>query len=129
MIKENWGRIVFVTSVWGNISVARRQAYSASKFALHGLALSLADEYASKNILVNCVAPGFIDIDKTASRGRGLERNKFLAQHVPMGRMGQPEEVAHLIQWLVSPQCSYVTGQIFAIDGGFANSGSRGLGF
>jgi len=129
MVENNWGRIVFVTSVWGHISASRRQAYSASKFALHGFAMSLADEYASKGVLVNCVAPGFINIDETGSPGRGPERNDFLAKRIPMGRMGQPEEVARLIEWLVSPQCSYMSAQILTVDGGFLNSGSRGQKF
>ncbi len=129
MVEHNWGRIVFVTSVWGNISASRRQAYSASKFALQGMAMSLADEYASQGILVNCVAPGFINIDETASPGRGQERNEFLSKHIPMGRMGQPDEVARLIEWLVSPQCTYMSAQVIAVDGGFLNSGSRGQKF
>jgi 3-oxoacyl-[acyl-carrier protein] reductase len=129
MVENNWGRIVFVTSVWGNISASRRQAYSASKFALQGMAMSLADEYASKGILVNCVAPGFINIDETASPGRGPERNEFLAKHIPMRRMGQPEEVACMIEWLVSPKCSYMSAQVLTVDGGFLNSGSRGQKF
>ena len=129
MVESNWGRIVFVTSVWGNISASRRQAYSASKFALQGFAMSLADEYASRGVLVNCVAPGFINIDETGSPGRGPERNDFLAQQIPMGRLGQPEEVASLIEWLVSPQCSYMSAQVLAVDGGFLHSGSRGQKF
>jgi NAD(P)-dependent dehydrogenase (short-subunit alcohol dehydrogenase family) len=93
------------------------------------MAMSLADEYASKGILVNCVAPGFINIDETASPGRGPERNEFLAKHIPMRRMGQPEEVACTIQWLVSPKCSYMSAQVLTVDGGFLNSGSRGQKF
>lgn len=131
MIDNRWGRIVFITSIWGNTSIRYRQAYSASKFALQGLAASLADEYASKGIHVNCVAPGFIDIDKTTSTNdpcfRGKDRIKLLEEQIPMNRLGQPEEVANLVQWLVSPQCTYITGQTITIDGGFVNGSTRDL--
>lgn len=126
MRQNQWGRIVFVTSIWGNIAAGRRQAYAASKFALQGFAMSLADEYGAEGVLVNCVAPGFIDIDATGSPGRGPERNAYLSERIPLKRLGRPAEVAQHIQWLASPECSYVSGQVLAVDGGFLNSGSRG---
>lgn len=129
MRQQKWGRIINVTSVWAKISKAHRAAYSASKFAMEGFSASLADEFVADGVLVNCVAPGFIDIDATAARGRGPERNKHLANHIPIARMGQPDEVAAAIAWLASDECSYVSGQTIVVDGGFTSSGSRSKTF
>lgn len=126
MAQNKWGRIIFITSVWGNLGTSRRAVYTMSKFALHGLAMSLADEYAQDGIRVNCVAPGFIYIDETSIPGRGEKRNQFLADKVPMKRLGQPEEVGNTVKWLVSKESDYITGQVIVVDGGFQNSGSRG---
>ena len=125
MVVKKWGRIVNVTSVWAKISRSHRAAYSASKFAIEGLSLSLADEFAERGVLVNCVAPGFANIDATGRPGRGPERNAQLAAHVPMRRLGAPEEFARLIAWIASDQNTYMTGQSLSIDGGFSRSGYR----
>ncbi len=130
MVKNKWGRIIFITSVWGSIGTRRRAVYTMSKFALNGLAMSLADEYAKDGIRVNCVAPGFIDIDKTSpTGGRGGKRNKFLSKKIPSQRLGQPEEIGNLVKWLVSKESDYISGQVIVVDGGFLNSGSRGEPF
>ena len=129
MVKNKWGRIIFITSVWGNIGTRRRAVYSMSKFALHGLAMSLADEYAKDGIRVNCVAPGFVYIDETSIPGRGEKRNQFLASKVPIGRLGRPKEIGNTVKWLVSKESDYITGQVIVVDGGFQNSGSRGEAF
>jgi len=130
MVKNKWGRIIFITSIWGSMGTRRRAVYTMSKFALHGLAMSLADEYAKDGIRVNCVAPGFIYTDKTSlGGGRGKKRNKFLAAKVPAQRLGQPEEIGHAVKWLVSKESDYISGQVIAVDGGFQNSGSRGEPF
>jgi len=129
MVKNKWGKIIFITSVWGNIGTRRRAVYTMSKFALHGLAMSLADEYAKDGIMVNCVAPGFVYIDETSIPGRGKERNDFLASKVPVGRLGRPEEIGNTVKWLVSKESDYITGQVIVVDGGFQNSGSRGEPF
>ena len=100
-----------------------------SKFALHGLALSLADEYGKDGISVNCVAPGFINIDETSNPGRGKERNDFLSSKIPVNRMGQPEEIGKTVKWLISKDSDYISGQVIVVDGGFQNSGSRGEAF
>jgi len=126
MVKNNWGRIIFITSVWGNIGTSRRAAYTMSKFALHGLAMSLADEYAKTGVRINCVAPGFVDVDETATPGRGQKRNIFLANKVPAQRLGQPEEIGKTVKWLISEDSNYISGQVIVVDGGFQNSGSRG---
>jgi len=129
MIKNKWGRIIFITSIWGNIGTRRRAVYTMSKFALHGLAMSLTDEYAKHGIGINCVAPGFIYTDETSARGRGKKRNQFLADKVPAQRLGRPEEVGAAVKWLVSKESDYISGQVIVVDGGFQNSGSRGEPF
>ena len=126
MVKNGWGRIIFITSVWGNIGTCRRAVYTMSKFALHGLALSLADEYGKDGIRINCVAPGFVNIDETSIPGRGQKRNNFLANKVPIQRLAQPEEIGKTVKWLISEDSDYISGQVIVVDGGFQNSGSRG---
>jgi 3-oxoacyl-[acyl-carrier protein] reductase len=130
IMKENgWGKIVFITSIWGSLGTRNRAVYCMSKFALHGLALSLADEYGKDGICVNCIAPGFIDIDETSNPGRGKDRNDFLSSKIPVNRMGQPEEIGKTVKWLISKDSDYISGQVIVVDGGFQNSGSRGEAF
>jgi NAD(P)-dependent dehydrogenase (short-subunit alcohol dehydrogenase family) len=129
MVDAHWGKIVFITSVWGMIGTRKRAVYTMSKFALHGLAMSLADEYARDGVRVNCVAPGFINIDETAHPGRGPERNEFLAKKIPTGKLGTPTDIGNTVRWLVSEESDYITGQVIVVDGGFQNSGSRGEPF
>lgn len=118
MRRRRFGRIVNVTSIFGVVSRAGRSAYSASKFALLGLSRALALEVAKDNILVNCVAPGFIDTDLT----RGILGKKGLAEaarKVPMGRLGSSGEIARAVRFLVSEENSYMTGQNIIVDGGY----------
>ena len=129
MVNAGWGKIIFITSVWGSMGTRRRAVYTMSKFALHGLAMSLADEYAQSGIRVNCVAPGFIYVDETSIPGRGQERNDFLSKKVPLGTLGKPEDVGNTVVWLISEKSDYITGQVIVVDGGFQNSGSRGEPF
>ena len=121
MKASGWGRIVNISSVWSKISKEHRAPYSASKFALDGLTLALAIEYAKHNILANCVAPGFVDTDMT--RGiLGEEGINKLMQIVPIGRLAQPEEIAKFVVWLASESNTYITGQNIAVDGGFTRA-------
>ena len=121
MKASGWGRIVNISSVWSKISKEHRAPYSASKFALDGLTLALAIEYAKHNILANCVAPGFVDTDMT--RGiLGEEGINKLMQVVPIGRLAQPEEIAKFVVWLASESNTYITGQNIAVDGGFTRA-------
>jgi NAD(P)-dependent dehydrogenase (short-subunit alcohol dehydrogenase family) len=118
MVKSGWGRIVNVSSIWGKISRDKRASYSASKFALDGLTVSLAAEHSGAGVLANCVAPGFIDTELTR-RVNGEEGLKQLVAGVPMRRLGSAEEIARLVLWLSSEENTFVTGQNIAIDGGF----------
>lgn len=118
MKAKGWGRIVTVSSIWGKISRAGRGAYSTSKFAVDGMMAALAAEVAQHGILVNCVAPGFIDTELTR---RVLDEAGIhdVVQQVPMRRLGRPEEIAAFVAWLVGPDNTYISGQNIAIDGGF----------
>jgi NAD(P)-dependent dehydrogenase (short-subunit alcohol dehydrogenase family) len=118
MSSKNWGRIVNISSIWGKISMGGRAAYSASKFALDGLTIGLAAEYSSSGIMANCIAPGFIDTSLTR-RMLSADQIKNLTAQVPIGRLGEVDEIADLVLWLSSSENTFVTGQNVAIDGGF----------
>ncbi len=116
MMKARWGRIINVTSVVGHSGNGGQANYAAAKAGLTGFTKSLAKEVGSRNITVNCVAPGFIDTDMT----RGLadaQRDALLAQ-VPLGRFGQGREVAAAVAFLASEGASYVTGSTIHVNGG-----------
>jgi NAD(P)-dependent dehydrogenase (short-subunit alcohol dehydrogenase family) len=118
MEKIKWGRIVNLTSVFGNISKEHRAAYSSSKFGLDGMTLALAAEVSEKGILANSVGPGIIDTDMTRDvlGDSGIAK---LKGQIPMKRLGQASEIASLVSWLVSNENTYMTGQNLMIDGGF----------
>lgn len=119
MKRKGWGRIVNMSSIWGKIGKEHRASYSASKFALDGLTLSLAAEHAADGILANCVAPGFTDTELT-HKMLGEEGIRKILSTVPIRRMAGVEEIARFVVWLGSPENSYITGQNIAIDGGFS---------
>jgi NAD(P)-dependent dehydrogenase (short-subunit alcohol dehydrogenase family) len=119
MQARGWGRIVNISSIWGKISREQRAAYSASKFALDGMTLALALEYARFGVLANCIAPGFTDTELTR-RILGEQQIRELEQTVPARRMASVAEIAAFVAWLVSPANSYITGQNIAIDGGYS---------
>ncbi len=118
MKKAAWGRIINISSIWGIIAKEDRGPYAASKFALDGLTAALAAEVAGDGILANCVAPGFIATDLTR-RVLGEDGIRELTKQVPVGRLGEPEEVAAFVTWLAGPQNTFISGQNLAIDGGF----------
>lgn len=118
MCQRQFGRIVNITSIFGVVSRAGRSAYSTSKFGLFGMSRALALEVAKDNVLVNCLAPGFIDTDLS----REILGEKGIAevvQRIPMGRMGKAEEIAQTVKFLVSDENSYLTGQNIVVDGGY----------
>lgn len=118
MLKQGWGRIINIGSIFGLVSKEQRASYSASKFALEGFSKALAIEVASQGVLVNCVLPGFIHTELT-ERVLGPNGMETMAAQVPMKRLGQPEEVAELVAWLSSDRNTFLTGQNIVVDGGF----------
>src|SRR5213593_4178763 len=116
MIKQRSGRIINITSVIGLIGNAGQTNYSASKAGLIGFTKSLARELASRNITVNAVAPGFITTDMTA--GLADDIKKAIEERIPLGKTGQPEDVASAVAFLASAEANYITGQVLCIDGG-----------
>jgi 3-oxoacyl-[acyl-carrier protein] reductase len=116
MIKQRYGRIVNITSVvgaWGNPGQAN---YAAAKAGVAGMTRALARELGSRNITVNCVAPGFIETDMTASLSP--EQQKTLQNQIPLGHLGKPSDIAHAVAYLASPRAAYVTGQELHVNGG-----------
>lgn len=116
MLRRKSGRIIALSSVVGQRGNQGQVNYAASKAGLCGFVKALAREVGSRNILVNAIAPGWIDTDMT--RALSTAYREQLMQHIPLGRMGRPEEVARLALFLGSEEASYITGQILTIDGG-----------
>jgi 3-oxoacyl-[acyl-carrier protein] reductase len=116
MLKARAGRIINITSVVGSSGNAGQVNYAAAKAGIAGLTRSLAREIGSRGVTVNCVAPGFIDTDMT--RALPEAQRTALLQHIPLGRLGSPEEVAAVVGFLASPQAAYVTGATFHVNGG-----------
>jgi len=120
MMKARWGRIINITSVVGASGNPGQANYAAAKAGVVGMSKSLAREIGSRNITVNCVAPGFIDTDMT--RALPQEQRKALLDHIPLGRLGTPEEVAAAVAYLASPGGGYVTGAVLHVNGGMVMS-------
>ena len=116
MMRARTGRVIFLSSVVGEMGNAGQSIYAASKAALLGLTKTLAREYASRNITVNAVAPGFIETDMTAAIA-GEARQK-LFEAIPLGRIGRADEIAAAIVFLASDEAGYVTGQTLRVNGG-----------
>lgn len=116
MMKARQGRIISIASVVGSMGNAGQTNYAAAKAGIMGFSKSLAREIGSRNITVNCVAPGFIDTDMT--RALGEAQREALVGHIPLGRLGNVEDVASAVAFLASPKASYITGVTLHVNGG-----------
>ncbi len=116
MMKRRWGRIINVTSVVGITGNAGQSNYCAAKAGLIGFTKAVARELAPRNVLVNAVAPGFIETDLTKVLTE--EQRQFRFQQIPLGRFGRPEDVARAVLFLASDLAEYITGQVLVVDGG-----------
>jgi len=119
MQKMKWGRIVNLTSIFGNITKEYRASYSSSKFGLDGMTAALAAEVSQFGILANSVGPGIIDTELTRNI-LGEDGISELKNRIPMKRLGNVTEIASLVSWLVSKENTYMSGQNLMIDGGFS---------
>ena len=118
MKKRGFGRIVNIASIWSEVSKSGRSLYTTSKTGLIGLTRALAVEYASANILVNAVSPGFTRTELT-SQSLSADEMKSLSKQIPVGRFAEPSEIAQTALFLCSEMNTYITGQNFVVDGGF----------
>ncbi len=116
MMKQRYGRIINITSVVGASGNAGQVNYAAAKAGVAGMTRALARELGSRNVTVNCVAPGFIETDMTAALAE--EQQKALLSQIPLGHLGKPADVAHMVAFLASPEAGYVTGQELHVNGG-----------
>ena len=118
MVRGRWGRIVFISSVSGIVGQAGQANYSASKAGLIGLARSLAKEFASRNVTVNVIAPGAVGTDMLAALND--DQLASITDRVPLGRVGEADEIAAAVEYLASEDASYVTGIVLPVDGGLS---------
>ena len=116
MMKQRYGRIINITSVVGSLGNAGQSNYAAAKAGVAGMTRALARELGSRNITVNCIAPGFIETDMTA--GLSEEQQKTLLGQIPLGRLGRPQDIAHAVAFVASPLAGYMSGQELHINGG-----------
>ena len=116
MLKQRWGRIINITSVFGQMGQAGQANYAASKAGLIGFTMAIAREVASRNITSNAIAPGFIETDMTAVLSDEFKQNAL--KQIPLGRVGTPDEVAHAVVFLASEEASYITGHVLNVNGG-----------
>jgi 3-oxoacyl-[acyl-carrier protein] reductase len=116
MLKQRWGRIINITSVFGQMGQAGQANYAASKAGLIGLTMAMAREVASRNITCNAVAPGFIETSMTAALSEEFKENAV--KNIPLGRVGSPEDVASAVRFLASDDAAYITGHVLSVNGG-----------
>jgi len=116
MLKQRWGRIVNITSIFGQMGQAGQANYASSKAGLIGLTMAVAREVGSRNITCNAVAPGFIETGMTAGLGEDLRQTAL--KNIPLGRLGTPEDVANAVAFLASEEASYITGHVLNVNGG-----------
>ena len=116
MLKQRWGRIINITSVFGQMGQAGQANYAASKAGLIGLTMAMAREVASRNITCNAVAPGFIETSMTAALSEEFKQSAV--KMIPLGRVGAPTDVASAVCFLASEEASYITGHVLNVNGG-----------
>ena len=116
MMKQRYGRIINITSVVGASGNAGQSNYAAAKAGVAGMTRALARELGSRNITVNCIAPGFIETDMTAKLSENQQ--KALLGQIPLGHLGKPQDIAHAVAFVASPQAAYITGQEIHVNGG-----------
>src|SRR5882724_5648677 len=116
MLRQRWGRIINITSIFGQIGQTGQANYASSKAGLIGLTMAIAREVASRNITCNAVAPGFIETAMTAALPENLKQEAV--KLIPLGRVGAPEDVANVVAFLASDEASYITGHVLNVNGG-----------
>jgi len=116
MLKQRWGRIINITSVFGQMGQAGQANYAASKAGLIGLTMAIAREVGSRNITCNAIAPGFIETAMTAVLNDEFKQSAI--KQIPLGRVGMPEDVAAPVAFLASDEASYITGHVLSVNGG-----------
>src|SRR6267154_5117770 len=116
MLKQRWGRIINISSIFGQMGQAGQANYAASKAGLIGLTMAMAREVGSRNITCNAVAPGFIETSMTAVLSEDLKQNAV--KMIPLGRVGAVEDVANTVSFLASDDASYITGHVLNVNGG-----------
>jgi len=116
MLKQRWGRIINITSIFGQIGQAGQANYASSKAGLIGLTMAVAREVASRNITVNAVAPGWIDTAMTSALPVELKEN--MVKNIPLGRAGTDLDVAYAVKFLASEEAGYITGEVLKVNGG-----------
>ena len=120
MIKNNYGRVVNIASIFSKISKEKRAVYSATKFGIHGLTVGASNDLASQNILVNTVSPGFVLTDLTRKNLTLIEMDS-LTNQIPSKRLASTSDISSVVVFLLSDLNQYLTGQNIIVDGGFTN--------
>jgi len=118
MMKNRWGRIINISSVVGEMGNAGQCVYAASKAGLIGMTKSLAKELASRNILVNAITPGYIETDMTTAINKNDQAKELILSHIPLKRIGRPEDIANAALFLASADADYITGHVLSVNGG-----------
>lgn len=118
MIDRHYGRIINISSIWSSVSKEKRVIYSSSKAGLNAMTRSVAVELARYNILINSIAPGFVNTELTKQNNTEKEIN-IIKEKIPIGRLAEPEEIAETVAFLCSDKNTYITGQTIIIDGGY----------
>jgi len=118
MIENNWGRVINIGSILGEISREFRSIYSITKSGLVGMTKAHSAEFAKSGVLVNCVAPGYLDTDLTR-KNLGPLGMQEISKQIPVGHLGVPGDIAEIVNFLASEASSFITGQVFTVDGGY----------